>query len=491
MGRKAKNKQPPPAPFPVASEGGAAGAARNGKRKASTSTSSGPSRAVSAGKGSIQNKARKSAGADESFDRKNKRVKRAADDVDVEATITSPMAAANGKAGILKNSKGKGKGKAAPTLPSRDKERASLFADKDDDAEEEQGDEAFGELNADDLQAAIDREMGDGSAEEEEEDDEDDEELDFEDEDQLDFDEDDDEVSGSEEEQQDASNTKPKSILRSSTTKASAKSDAPTKLKDEQQEQALLSQLDFQLPPPGAKLSERQKKKARVEMERLELLLKSAGHSLDDGEEEGVDEEEEEDDDDEEEELNEEELAFLDGDGGDDADELDVASDEDAGEEEQDEFDLSEGDEDEDEDDEDEEGDEEDDETMLPTLADADKNLDSLQGTDLKVVQMRMQEIVAILTNWKSFRHDQAANLAGDSDEDSEDEEMADGKMSGKKQLLKLAAGKSRADYVDQLLEDICAYFGYNRFLAEKLFNLFTPAEVSVLPSFLPDSYGS
>lgn len=37
--------------------------------------------------------------------------------------------------------------------------------------------------------------------------------------------------------------------------------------------------------------------------------------------------------------------------------------------------------------------------------------------------------------------------------------------------------GKSRADYVDLLLNDICTYYGYTRFLAEKLFNLFTPME--------------
>jgi len=37
--------------------------------------------------------------------------------------------------------------------------------------------------------------------------------------------------------------------------------------------------------------------------------------------------------------------------------------------------------------------------------------------------------------------------------------------------------GKSRSDYIDLLLNDICTYYGYNRFLAEKLFNLFTPME--------------
>ena len=36
---------------------------------------------------------------------------------------------------------------------------------------------------------------------------------------------------------------------------------------------------------------------------------------------------------------------------------------------------------------------------------------------------------------------------------------------------------KSRTDYTDQLLSDICTYYGYTPFLAEKLFSLFTPAE--------------
>ncbi|CAI4051857.1 hypothetical protein SUVZ_14G2600 [Saccharomyces uvarum] len=39
------------------------------------------------------------------------------------------------------------------------------------------------------------------------------------------------------------------------------------------------------------------------------------------------------------------------------------------------------------------------------------------------------------------------------------------------------AEGRSRAEYVDRLLKDICEYFGYTPFLAEKLFNLFSPAE--------------
>ena len=37
---------------------------------------------------------------------------------------------------------------------------------------------------------------------------------------------------------------------------------------------------------------------------------------------------------------------------------------------------------------------------------------------------------------------------------------------------------RSRSEYIDQLLSDIGSYYGYNDFLAEKLFQLFPVAEV-------------
>jgi len=37
--------------------------------------------------------------------------------------------------------------------------------------------------------------------------------------------------------------------------------------------------------------------------------------------------------------------------------------------------------------------------------------------------------------------------------------------------------GRSRAEYTTQLIKDICAYYGYSQYLAEKLFNLFPPRE--------------
>ena len=38
-------------------------------------------------------------------------------------------------------------------------------------------------------------------------------------------------------------------------------------------------------------------------------------------------------------------------------------------------------------------------------------------------------------------------------------------------------AGRSRAEYIAQLLKDICLYYGYSAYLAEKLFQLFSPRE--------------
>ncbi|KAI0884770.1 cytosine-5--methyltransferase NCL1 [Annulohypoxylon maeteangense] len=39
------------------------------------------------------------------------------------------------------------------------------------------------------------------------------------------------------------------------------------------------------------------------------------------------------------------------------------------------------------------------------------------------------------------------------------------------------AEGRNRSEYTSQLLKDICAYYGYSEYLAEKLMNLFTPRE--------------
>lgn len=91
-----------------------------------------------------------------------------------------------------------------------------------------------------------------------------------------------------------------------------------------------------------------------------------------------------------------------------------------------------------------------------------------------------------------------ATNIEGDKPkvfEDSDDEDALDGKaqLAPDLQLLRTRINdcvrvlddfsnlaeedKSRAEYVAQLLKDICAYYGYSPYLAEKLFNLFPPRE--------------
>ncbi|CCF60165.1 hypothetical protein KAFR_0J00970 [Kazachstania africana CBS 2517] len=62
---------------------------------------------------------------------------------------------------------------------------------------------------------------------------------------------------------------------------------------------------------------------------------------------------------------------------------------------------------------------------------------------DLTAVRTRMIEIVKVLEDFKSLG----------------------------------AENRSRSEYVDRLLKDICEYYGYSPFLAEKLFDLFSPAE--------------
>lgn len=65
------------------------------------------------------------------------------------------------------------------------------------------------------------------------------------------------------------------------------------------------------------------------------------------------------------------------------------------------------------------------------------------QPQDLTMIRTRMIEIVKVLENFKDLAEE----------------------------------GRSRSDYTSRLLKDICDYFGYSEFLAEKFFNLFSPSE--------------
>lgn len=184
--------------------------------------------------------------------------------------------------------------------------------------------------------------------------------------------------------------------------------------------------------PKNGKLSERQRKKALAEAERLEELLKSQGLSLESDDDDDEQDEDLEGSEEGEEGSEQEELG----------DEFDLGEEDIEGEE-GDQVELDDGDDD--KDDEDDEDDEDEEaggaEFMLPTLE--EREAEKVRGADLQLVHMRIQEVVTVLSNFKKLAVD----------------------------------GRSRSEYVEQLLADICTYYGYNAFLAEKLFELFTPAE--------------
>lgn len=81
---------------------------------------------------------------------------------------------------------------------------------------------------------------------------------------------------------------------------------------------------------------------------------------------------------------------------------------------------------------------------ILPPPGEEDPASQTKDGAkDLTFIRTRMLEIVKVLENFKELSEE----------------------------------GRSRSEYVDQLIQDICDYFGYTPFLAEKLFNLFSPSE--------------
>lgn len=81
---------------------------------------------------------------------------------------------------------------------------------------------------------------------------------------------------------------------------------------------------------------------------------------------------------------------------------------------------------------------------ILPPPGEEDPASQTKDGAkDITFVRTRMLEIVKVLENFKELAEE----------------------------------GRSRSEHVDQLISDICEYFGYTPFLAEKLFNLFSPSE--------------
>jgi len=257
--------------------------------------------------------------------------------------------------------------------------------------------------------------------------------------------------------------------------------------------------------PKDKKLTERQKKKVLAEVERLELLLKSSGYSVNEGSDDAPDQhaddedlEEEAEDEDQDEDANDEDLEGEDNEDEDleeeDEDLDEEAEDEDLDEEEADlegenvednEDDLAgedlEGDdplEGEDSEGENLEGDDplegndsegenledddpledddledadavegedpEDDEAnqfLLPTVEEEEE--EQRQPLNLQLVHMRIQEVVRVLSNFAALAE----------------------------------PDRSRADYMDRLCKDVQTYYGYNEFLAEKVLDLFSPEE--------------
>ncbi|GAV30216.1 hypothetical protein PMKS-003725 [Pichia membranifaciens] len=81
---------------------------------------------------------------------------------------------------------------------------------------------------------------------------------------------------------------------------------------------------------------------------------------------------------------------------------------------------------------------------ILPSLGEEDPASQTKDGAkDITFIRTRMLEIVKVLENFKELAEE----------------------------------GRSRSEHVEQLISDICDYFGYTPFLAEKLFNLFSPSE--------------
>ncbi|KAL7283507.1 hypothetical protein ACG7TL_002940 [Trametes sanguinea] len=79
---------------------------------------------------------------------------------------------------------------------------------------------------------------------------------------------------------------------------------------------------------------------------------------------------------------------------------------------------------------------------VLPTAEELEEEK-KRGGPDVHTVQRRMRECVRVLGNFKRYA----------------------------------AKGRSRSEYVQTLISDIASYYGYNEFLAEKLFQLFPVAE--------------
>jgi len=120
-------------------------------------------------------------------------------------------------------------------------------------------------------------------------------------------------------------------------------------------------------------------------------------------------------------------------------------------------------------------------------IAGLSRRLDMEKAEEAAIAQEELEE-AALQTNIAGDR----PNILQDEDEDEEGM-AAVSRLAPDLQLLRTRIsdtirvlddfanlkeqGRSRAEYTSQLLKDICAYYGYSPYLAEKLYSLFPPSE--------------
>lgn len=117
-------------------------------------------------------------------------------------------------------------------------------------------------------------------------------------------------------------------------------------------------------------------------------------------------------------------------------------------------------------------------------IAGLSRRLDDAQKENAAEAQLELEE-AALRTNIDGDR----LNVLDDEDEDAgpasrlaPDLQLLRSRITDTVRILddfsKLSEpGRSRAEYTAQFIKDVCLYYGYSSYLAEKLFNLFTPRE--------------
>lgn len=117
-------------------------------------------------------------------------------------------------------------------------------------------------------------------------------------------------------------------------------------------------------------------------------------------------------------------------------------------------------------------------------IAGLSRRLDEEQEADAAKAQLELEE-AALRTNidgdQPNVLNDEDEN-AGPASRTAPDLQLLRSRITDTIRILddfaKLSEpGRSRAEYTAQFIKDVCLYYGYSSYLAEKLFNLFTPRE--------------